>query len=371
MTFTVIEHAELYAPEPLGEQALLIAGTTIARIGNIDRRAVEALDPEAAVLDARGCVVIPGLIDPHEHLIGAAGEQGFGSRMPEVSVEALLKAGITTTVGCLGTDTTTRNLPALLGKVRELEAQGLTSYMYTGGFPVPTPTITGSITDDLVIVDKVIGVGEIAISDFRSSEPTLAELANLVSQAIVGGLVGGKAGVTHFHVGEGSQRLKLLRELLDQHEIPSRYLYPTHISRSSELMEEAIALAQRGAPVDVDAVENNASDWLAYYRAHGGPSEQLTVSSDAQTTGSAPGHLYESFVDSVHRHGLRLDEALPHYGLNAARALQLNRKGRLRVGADADLVVLDRTSLAIRHVFARGAHLLRDGQVHLQSGCTD
>src|SRR3954464_7823593 len=137
MTFTVIEHAELYAPKALGEQALLIAGGAIARIGSIDRRAVEALDPAVEVLDARGCVVIPGLLDPHEHLIGAAGEQGFGSRMPEVSAEALVQAGIPTTVGCLGTDTTTRNLPSLLGKVRELEAQGLTSYMYTGGFPVP------------------------------------------------------------------------------------------------------------------------------------------------------------------------------------------------------------------------------------------
>src|SRR3954462_13937091 len=122
MGLTLIEQAEVYAPEPLGRQSGLMIGTTIGRIGDVDRRSVETVDPEAAVVDGRDCVIVPGMVDPHEHLIGAGGEQGFGSREPEVRFDELVRAGITTVVGCLGTDTTTRTLPALLGKVRELEA---------------------------------------------------------------------------------------------------------------------------------------------------------------------------------------------------------------------------------------------------------
>ena len=207
---TLIRSGTLLSPTPLEGQSLLMVGERIARLGSVEEAALASLGVPYEVVDATGCVVVPGLVDPHQHLIGAGGEQGFVSRMPEVRVEQLLLAGITTVVGCLGTDGTTRNLAALVGKVRQLQAQGVTALMYTGGFHVPPRTITGSVTDDLMLIDCIIGVGELAIADVRSSQPTVDELARVVSMALVGGRGAGKAGVTHFHTGPGRAQLSQL-----------------------------------------------------------------------------------------------------------------------------------------------------------------
>lgn len=369
--FTLIENGELFSPEPLGVQSILIAGEKVVRIGSLDTlgdawadaRALAATQLGCEVIDASGCYVIPGLVDPHAHLIGAGGEQGFGSRMPEVPLAELLLAGVTTVVGCLGTDTITRTLPALLGKVRELEAQGLTAYLYTGGFQVPPPTITGSVLSDLVLIDKVIGVAEIAISDVRSSQPSVPELARLVADAHVGGTLSGKAGVTHFHVGPGPERLAPLVALLERHDLVPSSLYPTHVTRSAELLAEAAALARRGAYVDTDTVEEDLPMWLRRYQEHGGPLARLTVSSDAHTKGGSHARLFGQLVSCCREHAMPLAHVLPLFTSNPAAALGLSHKGRLREAGDADLVVLTKDSLRIRHVLARGRALLRDGVV--------
>jgi beta-aspartyl-dipeptidase (metallo-type) len=361
--FTLIEHGDVYTPTPLGVQSILVCQETIARIGAVDVTALTALGLPYARIDATGCIITPGFIDPHQHLIGAAGETGFASRRPEVALHDIVSAGITTVVGCLGTDTVTRHLSALLAKARQLQAQGITAYMYTGGFQVPTPTITSSVMHDLILIDAVIGVGEVAIADVRSSQPSLPELARLVADATVGGMVAGKAGVTHLHVGPGRARLSLLHELLDRYEVSAAHLYATHINRNRELMDDAIALARRGAYVDLDTVEGELSPWLHYYREHDGPLSQLTVSSDAHTLGGRPHKLYQQFVASVSAEGLSLEDVLPLFTCNTARVLHLPRKGRVQVGMDADLLILDAQTLAVVHVLARGRQMLRHGQV--------
>jgi beta-aspartyl-dipeptidase (metallo-type) len=360
---TLIEHGDVYGPEPAGMQSILLCGETIIKIGSVSAAALASLDVSCTIIDAGGCFVTPGFIDPHQHLIGAAGEHGFFSRMPEVPFADIVRSGITTVVGCLGTDAVTRHLTSLLAKARQLRAQGLTAYIYTGGFHVPPLTITSSVVSDLVLIPEVIGVGEVAISDVRSSHPSLAELARLVSDAHVGGMMGGKAGVTHFHVGPASGRLSLLHALLDRHDTAADHLYPTHIGRSRELMDEAILLARRGAYVDMDTVEEDLGMWLTYYREHGGALSRLTVSSDAHTAGGSPRKLYRQFVTGLRDHRLPLNEVLPFFTRNPADALRLTGKGRVRVGADGDLLVLDQRTLALVHVFARGRQLLTNGQL--------
>ncbi len=364
---TLIHGGEVYAPEPLGEQSILTAGETILAIGPIDEAAVRALGVPYNSVDASGCVVTPGLIDPHEHLIGAGGEQGWSSRTGEVALSELVLAGVTTVVGCLGTDTVTRNLPALLAKARQLKADGISAYIYTGGFWVPPQTFTSSVMDDLVIIHEVIGAGELAIADSRSPEPTRDALAQLVSQAVVGASISGKAGIIHFHVGSGERRLSLLHELLDKHDIPPRFLYPTHINRSEELMDEAIALAKRGAYVDLDTVDDDLVIQLRRYRERGGDLKQLTVSSDAQTPGGSPAKLYRNVMASVHELGLALEEVLPLVTTNPAAALRLERKGALKVGSDADVLVLRRNTLEVVHVIARGRQMVVDGRAIVRS----
>jgi beta-aspartyl-dipeptidase (metallo-type) len=361
MQFTLLEHGEVFAPEPLGVTSLLFAGSEIVRMGTIDVQGLDRLGLPYRIVDATGCVVIPGLIDAHSHLIGAGGEQGFGSRMAEVEIHELVQSGITTVIGCLGTDTVTRQLPSLLGKVRQLEAQGLTAFLYTGGFQVPPPTLTGSVMSDLVLIEKVIGVGEVAISDVRSTQPTLSELARLCADAYVGGTLSAKAGVTHFHIGPGRQRLAPLHALLDQYEVVPAAIFATHISRSEALFEEAIGLARRGAYVDVDTIDEDLPRWLKRYRDVKGPGSQLTASSDSHTKGGTPAKLYGQLVACHRELGLPLAELLPLFTCNPASVLKLERKGRLRENMDADVVVMSKDELQIRYVFARGAMLFGEG----------
>lgn len=364
---TLIHGGEVYTPDPIGVQSLLIAGDTILKIGTIDRQAVRALGVPFATIDASACVITPGWIDPHEHLIGAGGEEGFGTRLPEVMLDEIVNAGLTTVVGCLGTDMTTRHLSSVLAKVQQLQVQGISAYMYTGGYALPPNTLTGTVTNDLVMVKSVIGIGELAIADPRCSEPTPHELARLVSQGIAGGMIGDKPGITHFHVGPGKKRLSLLRTLIEEHETPVEYLYPTHINRSEALMDEAIDLARQGAFVDIDTVDDDLAQWLDYYRKHDGPLDQLTVSSDSHTSGADPAKMRRNLIGLIQEHGWSLSEVLPLCTRNPAAVLKLKRKGRLEAGMDADLAIMRTGSLDLVHVFARGHHMLKDGEVVAQN----
>ena len=367
MHFTLVEHGELYAPEPLGVQSILLAGDKIAQIGGIDGAALAHAGVECDTVDARGCYVVPGFIDPHAHLIGAGGEQGFRSRMPEIGLSQLIGAGVTTVVGLLGTDTTTRYLPSLFAKAAQLNAEGINAFFYTGGFEIPPTTLTGEVTSDLTMIDMIIGTGEVAISDERWIDPQLDDLAHVVAATRLGGMMGGKAGVTHFHVGEGEKRLTLLFELLDNYVIQPECLYPTHITRSEALMDEAIQLAKRGCFVDTDTVNEDLAKWLRYYYEHGGPPAQLTASSDAHTPGGSPHKLYRQFVSCMQEGGFALAEVLPHFTSNVATALKLEQKGRLELGKAADLLLLERKSLELDTVFACGRRFMERGKLVVKS----
>jgi beta-aspartyl-dipeptidase (metallo-type) len=189
----------------------------------------------------------------------------------------------------------------------------------------------------------------------------------MVSAGLIGGTVGGKAGVTHFHVGPGKARLRLLRTLLDEHDIPMDHLYPTHVERTPALMDEAITLARRGAYVDIDVLEEDLARWLKYYREHDGPLDQLTASSDGHAS-SGDYKLYAQVVACVRDHKLPLETVLPHVTRNTARVLQLPGKGGLAVDQDADVLIMDAQTLEIAHLFARGRPMIRDGQVVAETG---
>jgi len=358
---TLIENGEVYAPEPRGRQSVLLVDGKIGKVGAVDRRAVEALGLEHSVVEAEGCVVTPGFIDPHEHLLGGSGERGFSTQTPEISLSEIVTAGITTVVGCLGVDTTMKTLAGLLAKVKGLEEEGMTAFMWTGGYNVPPTCILGSVRDDVMFVDEVIGCGEVAIADVRATDPEARELARLVTDAYVGGMLGRKAGVTHFHVGEGPRRLRCLRELLDANvfDVKPEWLYATHINRSEALMREAIDLARQGATVDLDTVDEDLGERLGFYFDNGGDPSRLTVSSDASI--SSPRTLYEQICKAVVEHRFPLERVLALVTENTARTLKLERKGRLEAGRDGDVLVLRRGSLEIVDVFARGKGMVRDG----------
>jgi beta-aspartyl-dipeptidase (metallo-type) len=364
--FTLIENGEVYAPEPLGRRPILLIGDRIARIGESDARlAASILELDLEVIDASGCVVTPGFIDPHSHLIGGSGEEGFASRTPEIQLSEIIQWGITTIVGVLGVDATTRPPISLLSKVKGLDEEGMSAFMYTGHYGIPPATISGSVRNDLMIVKEVIGVGEIAISDHRAPQPSTEELARVVIDSHVGGMLSRKAGVTHFHVGESPRRLRPLFDLLEQYpEVEPGFLYPAHINRSRELLAEAVDLARRGAHVDTDCAEEDSAVWVRRYLDEGGDPARLTLSSDSDS--SAPRRLCETFQEVVQKHGVPLERVLPMLTANTAEVLKLEAKGKLEPGKEADLLVLRRGSLEIKDVIARGRLMVKDGKLATQ-----
>jgi beta-aspartyl-dipeptidase (metallo-type) len=360
---TLIENGDVYAPQPLGRQPVLILGGKIARVGETSpREAASFLGLDLDVIDATGCVVTPGIIDPHSHLIGGSGEEGFASRTPEIQLSEIVRWGITSVVGCLGVDAISRTLANLLAKVKGLREEGMSAFLYTGSYALPPVTLTGSVRQDLLFIQEVIGVGEVAISDPRSPQPDSRELAQVVVDSHVGGLLSRKAGVTHFHVGAGECRLKPLFDLLAAYpEIAPASLYPSHLNRSPEQQDEGIELARRGAHVDMDSAEEDGAKWVHRYFEKGGDRRRLTLSSDSDS--SAPRRLYEMFRACIQRYGLPLREVLPLVTANTASVLKLAGKGKLEAGCDADLLVLRQDSLEIVEVLANGRRMVCGGEL--------
>jgi beta-aspartyl-dipeptidase (metallo-type) len=359
---TIIENGEIYAPEFLGKTSLLLSGALILKVGDVDKRAVKSLGVDFEVIDARGCIVTPGFIDPHEHLLGGSGEKGFSTQTPELSATEIISAGVTSVVGCLGVDTKMKTMAGLLAKAKALNEEGLNAYLWTGGYDVPPTTIIGTSRNDIMFIKEIIGAGEIAISDERSTDHIPHELARLVIDTHNGGMLSKKAGVTHFHVGKGEGKLEPLRKLLrDFDVIKPEWLYPTHITRSPELMLEAIELTKQGTFVDIDTVDEDLPKQLKFYRDNGGDMDKLTVSSDASIT--SPQTFFRQIRSCIVEHGFPVEQVIRLVTANTANVLCLKQKGAIEAGKSADILILKKDSLEIREVISNGKRLFKDGKL--------
>lgn len=379
---TLIKKANVYAPKPLGIQDVLLAGREVIAIG--DDLSIHGNIPEVREVDARGLYLFPGLIDQHVHMAGGGGEGGFHYRTPEISLSHITTAGVTTLVGVLGTDGVTRTTRELLAKANGLDYEGVSTYIYSGAYQVPTRTLTGMPRSDIVLIDKVIGIGEIAISDSRSSHPTRHAIAELASEARVGGLLGGKAGVVHCHVGDDDSRLAILFEVLKETELPRSVFVPTHLNRNPDLLEDAVKYGLDGGFVDVtsgirpddhDHVSVKPSQAVRKLLDNGVHRGLITMSSDSN--GSSPifddagklvamgigsiATLWEETRDTIVEEEVPIEVAVSMVTKNVARVLKLGHKGMVRAGLDADLM-LTNESFEIQHVFAKGRLMVEDGE---------
>ena len=380
--FTLLKNAHVIAPEDLGVKDILVAGEKIAMIGEgLSLPAVY----DCEVVDCEGNYVVPGFIDSHVHLIGGGGEGGYATRTPEIQLTDITTSGVTTVLGLLGTDGVTRHVASLLVKARGLEDEGITAYIYSGSYEIPTPTITGSVRNDIILIDKVIGTGEIAMCDHRSSQSPKEAYQQITAEARVGGMLSGKAGVVNMHLGDGEDGLKMLYEITKNGEIPKTQIIPTHVNRNKRLFKEAIEWAKQGGIMDVTSSVSpesgsshsvKSSEAVKQALEAGVNIENITMSSDGN--GSMPifdeaGNnigvgvasqisILNEFRDMVQKENIAITDAIKIITSNIAKFTKLYpRKGCLANNSDADILVLDK-DLQLQHVWARGTHMVENGK---------
>lgn len=382
----IIRNAEVYQPEYAGVKDILLLGDRIAAVGeNLKADFGGAI--EVQEIDGRELAAVPGFIDSHEHILGGGGEGGFHTRTPEAGLSDLIRYGITTVVGCIGTDGIGRDMTALLAKAHALENEGITAYAYTGSYQVPVHTLTDSVMTDIMMLDKVIGVGEVAISDHRSSQPTFEEFARIASDARVAGMLSGKAGVVNVHLGDSERRLDLIRRVVHETEIPASQFLPTHVNRNAALFEECLDFAAEGGTIDFTGNEDidyweTICDEVRVCRGirrlldRGISSDRFTISSDGQ--GSMPifdekgeyqgigvgkaSCLLKEVRECVQKEQIPLEIAVKGITCNPASILKLDRKGQIKAGFDADLCLLDKKTLELRTVIAMGRIMVYEGE---------
>jgi len=374
MIMKLIRNAQVYSPTSLGIKDVLIAANKIIAIEDD----LSHMDNEfTEVIDASGQILTPGFVDSLVHITGGGGEGGYATRTAEMQVEEAFIGGVTTVIGALGTDAETRSLENLLAKAYGLEEQGLSAYCYTGSYHFPMVSITESVKRDIMLIEKFIGVGEVAIADHRSSQMSVTEMARVASEARVGGMLSGKKGIVSIHVGDEPAKLSKLTRVVEQSDIPISQFYPTHINRNKALLEAGFVFAKQGGNLDfttstteqiIEQGETPAAKALAMALTQDIDISQLTMSSDGNA--SLPtfdehgqlielqvgrvSSLHQSMVDAVLVHQVPLALALASITKSPADILSLKYKGQIKVGNDADVNLLDATTLAIKHVIAKG-----------------
>lgn len=370
--FTLLKNAELYSPLPIGRTDILISHGKVLAIS--PSMQVNALK-DVSIIDCQGKIVTPGLIDQHLHLTGGGGEAGFASRTPQITLSKLIKAGTTTAVGVLGTDGISRSPRDLYAKAAALREEGISAFMHTGSYEVPTKTITGSIRDDIAFIPPILGV-KIALADHRCSFPTTEELARTVSDIRIAGMLSGKRGVMHIHMGGLDNPFAQVNELLALG-LPIHHFSPTHVARTEHLFNQAIDFARKGGYIDITSGGSRFTppEQAVKYAIECGVEERrITISSDGNgslpkfdETGALVG-MAAADVDSnllilpkLIEAGITPECAIAMLTANVADSLGIS-KGRIEIGSDADLCLFN-DDFSLNSVIAQGKTMMLHGEM--------
>lgn len=383
----LLKNGLVYSPKFLDKKDILILEDKIVKIDDsISSPPIDFL--ESTVLDVSNKYIVPGFIDLHVHLIGGGGEGGYTTRVPEIQLKSILQSGVTTVIGLLGTDGTTRSLQSLLAKCRALDMEGINTFIWTGCYEFPTRTITDSCRDDIILIDKIIGVGEIAISDHRSSNPLDHDIENLASECRVGGLLSAKSGILHLHVGDDPEGIKPLFRLMQKSKILLQNILPTHINRNMRLLYQGMKYLKADGMIDLttgifttdfDTESIDASYAFKYLIENNCPIQNITMSSDSNgsmpifqngvlkslTAGSISTDFTE-FKKLVEQYNIPMEIALAPFTENPARILKFHNLGNIEINKQADLIILNK-DLSIDSVICKGKILLKNGELLTKS----
>ena len=332
----LIRGARVFAPTDLGVKDVLVVHQKIVAVG-------ENLNPnldDLEIIEGKGLLLTPGFIDQHGHVTGGGGEGGPKTRTPELVLSELIECGTTTVVGVSGTDGTSRSIPNLLAKVRALQDEGVSAWMYTSNYAFP---------------------------------PTL------LSQIRVGAMVAGKLGVLHIHLGNIPGPFEIFKSVVAKG-FPIGHIRPTHCARDKKVFEAALEFGTQGGYVDITtggscAVGTPAHGIVEALKA-GVPLSHLTMSTDGH--GSVPrfnekGEMIGLGVGGVNANlrelkrligelKMPIADALSLITANPAKALRLSGKGEIKTGFDADINLFN-DSMELLHVVAKGVHMMRNKEI--------
>ena len=356
---TLFKNAQVYEPDYQGKKDILTGGRSILAVKD---HVEPPLGAVTEIIDCTGLRLVPGLIDSHVHITGGGGEGGPASRMPELQISQLIDGGVTTVIGCLGTDGMTRTVESVLMKVKTLRANGFSAWMYTGAYQIPPPSITGDIAKDIALFEEIIGVGEVAISDHRSSIPSFEELARLTAHARVSGMIGGKAGILNIHMGDARDPFRPLHEVVARTMMGYKQFIPTHCNRNPYIFEDSKEYGKKGYldittssyPYDPEC-EIKPSVALKQLLGAGVPIDHITFTSDGcgslplfdaegklvKIDMGLPDSIIREIKESVRDEQIPLETAIRVATSNPAKILKLAGKGFIQEGYDADVLVLD------------------------------
>ncbi len=374
----LLKGGSLYGPDEMGVNDILVVDERIARIApDIPAKTnLESLE----VVDLNGKRVTPGFIDHHTHFLGGGGMAGYRTSPPPLPLSAFTRAGVTTAIGCLGGDVTTRSPLALLSKARALKEEGLSVFLWTGGTTEhPIVTFTGRPKLDMLLIEEVIGIGEVSISELGPSIDSLRErasyLAELAAEAWVAAKMTGKSGTLILQVPSEGRALEPVFEILERTQLPITQFIPSHVNSSPGYLKQAVQFGKMGGVVDVGTTHTpdygfkHGVDAIAAVNellTNGVSADNITLSSDAHG-GSGWNYLpissiLERFRQLILQEEMEFSQALRLLTSTPARIAGLDdRKGHLRPGHDADLLVWD-DSLNLQDVYARGRRMVAAGE---------
>jgi beta-aspartyl-dipeptidase (metallo-type) len=385
---TIVRCGQVLAPDALGARDLVVAGERIVAVA---APGVAFTGLEVAALDLRGLTVAPGFIDNHVHVLGGGGGLGFASRAPELQTSQLTRAGITTVIGMLGFDATTKDMRALVAKTKAFKEDGISACALTGAtLEHPVPTLTGRIRDDIAFVEEIIGIGEISVSELGYAYDSNGPGAQYIAEAATAGLLAGrlarKRGYLCLQVPPyRGACLKPVMAMLERTGVPIAQLLPSHVNQTEAYMADALTWAARGGFVDVGANYSPDNDFsratppaqaitrlleagvalaqiLLSSDGNGAPPKEEQREGQPATANYMPvAALHATWRRLIVEEDLSPTDALRVVTSNVADATGLGRKGRIAPGMDADLVAFDQ-DWRVHTVLARGRVMVEAGQ---------
>lgn len=352
-------------PGALGE----LTGTAIAlEAGCVCWIGPERDAPEGDVVDASGCVVLPGLVDCHTHLVWAGDRSDeFRRRLAGESYTSILEGG----GGILSTVRATRAAPddvleaVAVARLRAMRARGVTTVEAKSGYGLDPSTearilriarAAGSRAD-VRVLGTFLGAHAIP-AEWRHDRaayvrqvideqlPAALPWAHAIDAYVDRGaftleegleiLAAGKAAGLHVrvhaeqvvHTGIAAGAAKLGAISAD------------HLERIDEAGIAAMAAAGTVAVLLPTAMLylRDPPPPVAALRAAGVP---LAVATDYNPGTSPLSDLWLAATLAVITLGLTVEEAILAITRNAARAIGVPGLGQLRVGGPADLVVVE------------------------------